>query len=375
MPVPRRLAVLVTLILASTALAIVTAATPGHGGAVRRARDQPDRVRELPAGQPGERVGHHRRRRPEHPGLRDRHQRQPGQHGRASRSTPTRRRYRLDIYRMGYYGGDGRAQGRDRRRRRVAAADQPACLTDATHGPRRLRQLGRVGVLDRARRRRLGHLHRPGWCATDGRAARATSSSSSATTTARSDLLFQTSDTTWQAYNNYGGNSLYTGVAAPAAPTRSATTGRSTTRARRRPRTGSSTPSTRWSAGSRPTATTSATSRGVDTDRRGAELLEHKVFLSVGHDEYWSGGRSGPTSRRRATRGVAPGVLQRQRGLLEDALGEQHRRLGHAVPHAGLLQGDARQRQDRSARPTPGPAPGATRASARRPTAAGRRTR
>ena len=27
---------------------------------------------------------------------------------------------------------------------------------------------------------------------------------------------------------------------------------------------------------------------GVDTDRRGAELLEHRVFLSVGHDEYWS---------------------------------------------------------------------------------------
>ena len=27
---------------------------------------------------------------------------------------------------------------------------------------------------------------------------------------------------------------------------------------------------------------------GIDTDRRGAELLEHKAFLSVGHDEYWS---------------------------------------------------------------------------------------
>ena len=26
-----------------------------------------------------------------------------------------------------------------------------------------------------------------------------------------SDLLFQTSDTTWQAYNDYGGNSLYDG--------------------------------------------------------------------------------------------------------------------------------------------------------------------
>ena len=29
-------------------------------------------------------------------------------------------------------------------------------------------------------------------------------------------------------------------------------------------------------------------STGVDTDRRGAELLEHDIFLSVGHDEYWS---------------------------------------------------------------------------------------
>ncbi|UJP08891.1 DUF4082 domain-containing protein [Microbacterium sp. KUDC0406] len=28
---------------------------------------------------------------------------------------------------------------------------------------------------------------------------------------------------------------------------------------------------------------------GVDTDRYGAQLLNHKVFLSVGHDEYWSG--------------------------------------------------------------------------------------
>src|SRR4051794_17523973 len=29
-------------------------------------------------------------------------------------------------------------------------------------------------------------------------------------------------------------------------------------------------------------------STGVDTDRAGALLLTHKVFLSVGHDEYWS---------------------------------------------------------------------------------------
>ena len=30
-------------------------------------------------------------------------------------------------------------------------------------------------------------------------------------------------------------------------------------------------------------------STDVDTARRGAEILEHQVFLSVGHDEYWSG--------------------------------------------------------------------------------------
>ena len=28
---------------------------------------------------------------------------------------------------------------------------------------------------------------------------------------------------------------------------------------------------------------------GVDTDRNGAAAQDHKVFLSVGHDEYWSG--------------------------------------------------------------------------------------
>ena len=28
---------------------------------------------------------------------------------------------------------------------------------------------------------------------------------------------------------------------------------------------------------------------GVDSDRRGAELLNHKAYPSVGHDEYWAG--------------------------------------------------------------------------------------
>ena len=47
-----------------------------------RPRPERDRLRERASGQPGERVGRHRRRRPEHPGLRHRHQRQPRRDGR-----------------------------------------------------------------------------------------------------------------------------------------------------------------------------------------------------------------------------------------------------------------------------------------------------
>ncbi len=49
----------------------------------------------------------------------------------------------------------------------------------------------------------------PTWSATT-QAAAASSRSSSATTRATPTSLFQTSDETWQAYNTYGGNSLYT---------------------------------------------------------------------------------------------------------------------------------------------------------------------
>ena len=47
--------------------------------------------------------------------------------------------------------------------------------------------------------------------------------------------------------------------------------------------------------------------------------------------------------RGRARRRREPRVLQRQRDLLEDALGAEHRRLDDRVPHARLVQGDARR--------------------------------
>lgn len=103
-----------------------------------------------------------------------------------------------------------------------------------------------------------------------------------------SDIVFQTSDTTWQAYNTYGGASFYQG----------SSYGRGFKLSYNRPF------ATRdWVDGrdfyfSSEYATVRFLERngydvsyiaGVDTDRFGSQLLNHKTFLSVGHDEYWSG--------------------------------------------------------------------------------------
>ncbi len=105
-----------------------------------------------------------------------------------------------------------------------------------------------------------------------------------------SDIVFQTSDTTWQAYNTYGGNSFYTGSPA----------GRAYKVSYNRPMTTRGTapedfffnaeyPMVRWLEANGYHVSYIS---GVDTDRYGATILtptKHKVFLSIGHDEYWSG--------------------------------------------------------------------------------------
>lgn len=103
-----------------------------------------------------------------------------------------------------------------------------------------------------------------------------------------SDVLFQTSDPTWHAYNSYGGSNFYQGAA----------NGRAYKISYNRPFATRNGVAARDFYFSSEYATVRFLERngydmsyiaGVDTDRRGAELLNHKVFLSVGHDEYWSG--------------------------------------------------------------------------------------
>ena len=67
---------------------------------------------------------------------------------------------------------------------------------------------------------------------------------------------------------------------------------------------------------------------GVDTDRRGALIRNHKMFLSVGHDEYWSGDQRANVEAARDA-GVNLAFFSGNEVVLEDPLGEQHRRLGH----------------------------------------------
>ncbi|WP_133411776.1 DUF4082 domain-containing protein [Agromyces badenianii] len=103
-----------------------------------------------------------------------------------------------------------------------------------------------------------------------------------------SDILFQTSDTTWHAYNTYGGASFYQGGANGRAyklsynrpfSTREGTTARDFYFA-------SEYPMVRFLERNGYDVSYAS---GVDTARFGQNLLQHEVFLSVGHDEYWSG--------------------------------------------------------------------------------------
>ena len=65
---------------------------------------------------------------------------------------------------------------------------------------------------------------------------------------------------------------------------------------------------------------------------------------------------TGPASSARTSRPLLQrwresGVLQRERGVLEDQVGAQHRRIEHCQPDAGDLQGDPLRRSHRSAGP------------------------
>ena len=209
--------------------------------------------------------------------------------------------YRIDIYRLGFYAGMGARKVATINPSAALPQNQPNCLSNASTG---LVDCGNWGVsaswtvpatavsgLYIARPVRTdtgGASHIPFVIRDDS---------------GGSELLFQTSDTTWQAYNQYGGNSLYVGSSG-AAPDRAVKVSYN------RPFTTRGTtpedwifnaeyPMIRWLEAN---GYDVSYFTGIDSDRLGAEIREHKVFLSVGHDEYWSGAqRANVEAARNAT--------------------------------------------------------------------------
>jgi len=206
--------------------------------------------------------------------------------------------YRLDIYRLGYYGGMGA--------RKVATVlpsvalpqNQPPCLTDLT-----------TGLIDCGTWQVSASWAVPAG-ATSGiyfaRLVRTDTGGASHVVfvvrddASQSDLLYKTSDSTWQAYNDYGGNSLYVG--SPDGRAYKVSYNRPfSTRGNQFARAwlfGAEYPMVRWLERN---GYDVSYFTGVDVERRPDLILQHGVLLSVGHDEYWSAGqRANVTAARDA---------------------------------------------------------------------------
>ncbi|MEO7143040.1 MAG: N,N-dimethylformamidase beta subunit family domain-containing protein, partial [Bryobacteraceae bacterium] len=201
------------------------------------------------------------------------------------------RSYQIVVYRMGYYDGMGA--------RKVAAVlpsatlpqTQPACLTGAST---KLIDCGNWAVsaswtvpANAASGIYFVHLIR-GDTGGDSHIVFIVRNDSS-----HSGILFQTADESWQAYNAYGGESLYGGADTFDLPNRADKVSYN------RPFItrgfsfeavtwlfGAEYPMVRWLEANGYDVTYFT---GVDAARNGTLIANHKVYLTAGHDEYWSG--------------------------------------------------------------------------------------
>jgi hypothetical protein len=199
--------------------------------------------------------------------------------------------YRLDIYRMGYYDGKGARKVTTVQPSASLPQSQPACKTEASTG---LVDCGNWSVsaswavpASAVSGIYFAKLQREDQASGGSHVLFIVRDDDG-----HSDVLFQTADTTWQAYNRYGGNSLYVGgPGVNPARAYKVSYNRPLTVRGQVPEDSpfnAEYPMIRWLE--RNGYDVSYTT-GVDSERRGAEMLEHEAFLSVGHDEYWSGGQ------------------------------------------------------------------------------------
>ncbi|MFD8531156.1 DUF4082 domain-containing protein [Streptosporangium canum] len=188
--------------------------------------------------------------------------------------------YRIDIYRIGYYGGMGARLIATIEPSVTLPQTQPTCLGDTTTG---LIDCGNwaLSASWTVPNDAVSGVYAANIIREDGTPGVSQILFVIRDDSRNSDILLKTSDTTWQAYNEYGGNSLYVGNPV----------GRAYKVSYNRPLFTRSSffmaeyPLVRWiEANGYDVSYTSS----VDMASQGAELLEHKTFVSSGHDEYWS---------------------------------------------------------------------------------------
>lgn len=199
--------------------------------------------------------------------------------------------YHIDIYRMGYYGGMGGRYITTIQPSATLPQTQPACLTNPST---QLYDCGNWGVSASwtVPATSVSGIYIAAPVRGD------TGGSSQIIFVVRNDashsaVLFQTSDETWQAYNDYGGHSLY-------GPTDTFDlTNRALKVSYNRPFDtrafqdesvtfvfGTEYPMVRWLEANGYDVTYFT---GLDAARNGSLITNHKLYLSVGHDEYWTG--------------------------------------------------------------------------------------
>ncbi|TAY63797.1 DUF4082 domain-containing protein [Rhizobium ruizarguesonis] len=203
--------------------------------------------------------------------------------------------YRIDIYRLGYYGGMGA--------RKVATMQhtglqtQPNPLRNATTGTV---DAGNWAVSaswtvpdDAVSGVYIAKLVRQDGTSGENQIPFIVRDDAS-----QSDIVFQTADETWQAYNGWGGANLYGGNG----PATGQGAGRAYAVSYNRPI------ATRGGVGTyagpqdylfgaeyagiywlEQNGYDVSYMSGVDADRYGSLLLNHKTYIDAGHDEYWSG--------------------------------------------------------------------------------------
>ncbi len=206
--------------------------------------------------------------------------------------------YKIEILRLGYYGGDGARVVTSITPSAKLPQAQPACLKEASTG---LIDCGNWGV--------SAQWTVPSNAVSGVYLAELTRSDTGGKSqiifvvrndASHSPILLQTSDATWEAYNDYGGNSLYTcTVSCPSGEPKAYKGAYAVSY--NRPFDGALVTdggaSYLWYAEyqmmrwlEKNGYNVSYTSE-AEVDQNGALLKNHQTFMSSGHDEYWSAGQ------------------------------------------------------------------------------------